>query len=123
MSASKSHHVHLVGTVPMASSSEVFEKVGSKLSPYLKRVPDGETGVRSYWITSQARVLHYDPSFEPADHDWNPESGTPPESAAPKYRLRMGVDPKTVKVPSFGYGMYAKQSYADFKRARAAGLI
>lgn len=117
------HHVHLVGTVPMASSREVFERIGTKLAPYLRRVPDGETGVRGYWITSQARVLHYHPSFEPADHDWTPESGAPPESAAPKYRLRKGVDPRTLKLSSFGYGEFARESYQDFKRAKAAGVI
>jgi hypothetical protein len=116
-------HIHLVGTVPMANSGEVFEKVGKKLAPYLKRLPDGETGVRAYWITSQARALHYHPSFEPADHDWNPESGEPPQAAAPKYRLRKGVDPHTLHLPSFGYGEFAGQSYRQFERAKKDGLI
>jgi hypothetical protein len=119
----QARHVHLVGTVPMASSRQVFSTVGKELGPYLKRIPDGETGVRGYWITSQARVLHYHPAFEPADHDWNPESGAPPESSAPKYRLRKGVDPKTVELSSFGYGEFARISYGEFKRAKAEGLI
>ena len=85
-------NVHLVGTVPMADTGEVFAKVAARLAQFLKRVPDGETGVRHYWITSQARVLHYHPLFEPAGHDWSPESGAPPPAGAPKYRLKPGVD-------------------------------
>jgi hypothetical protein len=115
--------IHLVGTIPMDSSAEVFDMVGGRFGDRLRRMPDGETGVRHYWVTSQARVLHYDPQFEPADHDWTPESGTVPESRAPKYRLRKGVDPATLRVPSFGYGEFARRSYKDFLAAKAAGKI
>ena len=123
MIESGSHPVHLVGTVPMASSRDVFQTVGKKLAPFLRRMPDGETGVRSYWITSQARVLHHHPAFEPADHNWTPESKDPPETGAPKYRLKRGVDPAKLKLPSFGYGEFARESYADFKQAKANGVI
>ena len=36
--------VYLVGSVPMASAEEVFTRVGGALGPYLKWLPDGETG-------------------------------------------------------------------------------
>src|SRR5262245_731687 len=104
MKAAGAYPIHLVGTVPMASSEEVFDKVGRTLAPFLRRMPDGETGVREYWITSQARVLHHHPAFEPADHDWTPESPEPLKTGAPKYRLRHGIDPATLQLPSFGYG-------------------
>ena len=115
--------VHLVGTVPLGDSTEVFTKVAAPLAPFLNRMPDGETGVRGYWITSQARVLHYHPMFEPADHNWTPESGAPPATGAPKYWLKRGIDPSTVELPSFGYGDFARASYRDFKAAKAQGLI
>jgi hypothetical protein len=116
-------NVHLVGTVPMTDTGEVFAEVAAKLAPFLKRVPDGETGVRHYWITSQARVLHYHPSFEPANHDWSPETGAPPPAGAPKYRLKHGVDAATVELPSFGYAAFARESYQEFRKAKTAGLI
>jgi hypothetical protein len=116
-------NVHLVGTVPMADTGEVFAKVAARLAPFLKRVPDGETGVRHYWITSQARVLHYHPLFEPADHNWSPETGAPPPAGAPKYRLKPGVDAGAVELPSFGYGAFARASYQEFRKAKAAGMI
>jgi len=46
-------HVHLVGSVPLKNAREVFETVCAALGPKLKRVPDGETGERSDWITKR----------------------------------------------------------------------
>ena len=42
--------VHLVGSVPLSDSSEVFRIAGSILGDRLLRMPDGEIGVRSNWI-------------------------------------------------------------------------
>ena len=44
-------HVHLVGSVPLADAHEVFSTVSEALGPHLRRIPDGETGDRSDWIT------------------------------------------------------------------------
>ena len=117
------HYVQLVGTVPYASTDEVFDALAGTLGPLLKRMPDGETGQRAYWITSQARILARDPQFEPAGHDWDPDSGTVPESGAPKYRVRQGVRPESVTIPPLGYPEAARDSYARFKRLKAAGRI
>ena len=43
--------VHLVGSVPLSDSSEVFRTAGSILGDRLLRMPDGEIGVRSNWIS------------------------------------------------------------------------
>jgi hypothetical protein len=117
------HYVQLVGTVPYSNTDEVFDALASALGPLLKRIPDGETGQRAYWITSQARTLARDPQFEPAGHDWDPDSGTVPESGAPKYRLRKGVRAEEVTIPSLGYPEAARDSYRRFKRLKAAGRI
>jgi hypothetical protein len=115
------HHVHLVGTVPYSSTAEVLEALAGTVGPFLRRVPDGETGQRAYWITSQAAILHRHPQFEPAGHDWTPDSGSVPESGAPKYRLKPGVRAGEVTIPSLGYPEAARASYAEFKRLRAEG--
>jgi len=44
-------HVHLVGSVPLASARDVFSTVSAALGDRLKRIPDGETGDRGDWIT------------------------------------------------------------------------
>ncbi len=45
--------VHLIGSVPLADSETVFRTVAAALGPYLRRVPDGETGERRRWIYFQ----------------------------------------------------------------------
>lgn len=116
-------HVHMVGSVPRQNAEEVFRLVGGMLANRLPRITDGETGPRNYWITSQARVLHYSDAFEPADHDWDPDSGSVPETGAPKYRLKEGVDAASLVIPTFGYAAEAKESYDLFRRLRDEGVI
>jgi hypothetical protein len=38
--------VHLIGSVPPADREQVFRRVAGALGPYLRRLPDGETGER-----------------------------------------------------------------------------
>ena len=114
--------VHLVGTVPLASTAEVLELLAKSVAPHMRRVPDGETGVRCYWVSSQARVLHEHPDFEPAGHDWSPGSAMPADGP-PKYRLVSGVDPASVRIDSFGYGAFASESFATFDVMKKAGRL
>ncbi|KQX19439.1 MULTISPECIES: hypothetical protein [unclassified Sphingomonas] len=116
------HPVHLVGTVPLGSTDAVFDLLAQTIAPLMPRIPDGETGVRSYWVSSQARVLHESPLFEPDGHDWAPGREMP-ELGAPKYRLKAGVDPATVEIGSFGYGAFAQESYASFRAMKAEGRL
>jgi hypothetical protein len=41
---------HLVGSVPLANNRAVFKLTSAILGRHLRRVPDGETGVRAAWI-------------------------------------------------------------------------
>jgi len=115
--------VQLVGSVPLPTTEEVFRLLAGALGTLAKRLPDGETGKRSYWITSQAYLLARDPQFEPAGHNWDPDSGDVPESGAPKYRLRAGVAPREVSIPPLGYAAAARESYALFARLKRDGVI
>ncbi|MEB3965113.1 hypothetical protein OKJ48_33535 [Streptomyces kunmingensis] len=36
--------VHLLGSVPLADSADVFRTVSRSVGPYVRRIPDGETG-------------------------------------------------------------------------------
>ena len=59
--------VHLVRSVPLSDSSEVFRTAGSILGDRLLLMPDGETGVRSNWIGCQFAVFYDNPIFETAE--------------------------------------------------------
>ncbi len=48
---------HLVGSVPLANSEAVFRELSARLPGRLRRVPDGEIGIRTNWIQSQFPLL------------------------------------------------------------------
>lgn len=56
--------VHLVGSVPLSSAEEVFRTTSAILGERLRRIPDGETGIRSGWIDWQFQLLASHPLFE-----------------------------------------------------------
>jgi hypothetical protein len=59
--------MHLVGSVPMADAAQVFATVSAELGSRLKRIPDGETGERSDWITWLEPVFAGNPALEKSD--------------------------------------------------------
>jgi len=113
-------NVHLVGSVPMASAAEVFETVNAALGSRIKRLPDGETGARSDWITWLEPVFADHPAFEKSGEFFRVHaSGTGRE----RYTLKPGVAPRDVRFDNLFYADIAKRSYADFKRLKDAGSI
>jgi hypothetical protein len=42
--------VHLVGSISLAGAEDVFRVASSILGGRLRRIPDGEKGVRTNWI-------------------------------------------------------------------------
>src|ERR1700716_2948292 len=78
--------VHMVGSVPFASSTEVFETLAGRLGDRLRRLPDGETGPRSDWIVWQYPVLSSRPQFEIAPPDLDHYR------PLPRLQLREGED-------------------------------
>ena len=111
----KGRSVLLVGSVPLESSSAVFEALGTKLGKMAKRIPDGETGARKDWVVWQADVFKNAKGLEP---------GTTRELQGGYrfilYKVKSG---ETVKFGPLGYAAAAIRSYADFKLARSAGKI
>jgi hypothetical protein len=113
-------HVHLVGSVPLNDARSVFETVSAALGSKLKRIPDGETGERSDWITWLEPAFADNPALEKSDELFRIHAtGT----ARIRYRLKPG---KTVKDVSFGnlfYADIAKASYAEFAALKRTGKI
>ena len=42
--------VHFVGSIPLPDAETVFRTLSAAAGPNLKRLPDGETGIRKTWI-------------------------------------------------------------------------
>jgi hypothetical protein len=115
MTDAEGRPILLVGSVPLESSSAVFEAVGTKLGKLVKRVPDGETGVRKDWIGWQADVFKNAKGLEPGS--------TRELQGGYRFILYKAKPGETVEFGTLGYAAAAIRSYEDFKRARSAGKI
>jgi hypothetical protein len=110
--------VHLLGSIPLANNREVFEAVADTLGRRVSRVPDGETGKRTGWMRWLREVFEHDPQLELA--------GSTVKTHATGYtfeqfRPKPGVDPKTLAFREIGYARFARESYAEFAKLKAAG--
>lgn len=114
------HDVYLVGSVPMASSEDVFSQVSSALGPRLKRIPDGETGERLDWITWLEPVFQASPAMEKSDEAFRLHATATPRR---RYRLKPGKTIADFKIDNLFYADIARKSYEVFKRLRDAGRI
>jgi hypothetical protein len=112
----KADRVHLIGSVPLPDCEAVFRQVAGELGPYLRRLPDGETGERGRWIFFQAMMLRAHPAME--------EDPTEPPfrfvqwdgkviRETKRLRFKPGVDPDKVSFGT-GYDRAATESYAVF---------
>jgi len=116
--------VHLVGSVPLANEEEVFRTASAILGERVKRLPDGETGVRTGWIGWQRAVFARTPGLEPV-----PEHGDGYRGPEPRYRtsshfrLRPGVAAGGIAFDDLGYADAALASYATFARLKGEGAI
>jgi hypothetical protein len=109
--------VHLVGSVPLKDAEEVFRTTSRILGRHLRRIPDGETGVRSNWIGWQVDVFAKQPEFAMVPPD--PQEYAP----LPHFKLQPGSDVAKLVFGPLGYADAARASYAVFSRLKAAGIV
>src|SRR6478752_1034604 len=113
-------HVHLVGSVPLRDAREVFTTVSSVLGPRLKRIPDGETGARSDWITWLEPAFANNTSLEKSNELFRVHAtGT----ARVRYKLRPGKDVRDVRFDNLFYADIAAVSYAEFAKLKREGIV
>ena len=112
--------IYLVGSVPFATSAEVFERISAAFGPRIARIPDGEVGERSDWVTHLERLFRDDPAFEPSDEVFGIHAGA---TKRRRYRLKAGKAARDVTFGNLGYADNARASYAEFARLRDAGKI
>jgi hypothetical protein len=112
--------VHLVGSVPLADARAVFATVSAVLGRRLKRIPDGETGERSDWITWLEPAFADNPALEKSDELFRIHAtGT----ARMRYRLKPGKTASDVSFGNLFYADIAKQSYAEFAELKRQGVV
>ncbi len=125
MNPSDQPGAHLIGSVPLADAETVFRTVAAELGPYLRYLPDGETGERTRWIFWQRAMLlnhpamEVDPTVPPfALRQWDGKL----LRETPWLRFREDVDPDSVTFET-GYAPAALESYEVFQRLRQEGAI
>lgn len=116
---------HLIGSVALPDAETVFRTVSAELGPWLKRIPDGETGNRSRWIWWQRQMLLDHPDME-LDPRAKPLRLTQWDGTLVRetelVRFRPGADPART-VFDTGYAPPAIASHAIFQHLRADGVI
>ncbi len=118
MNASAPHRpIHLVGSVPLRNEEEVFRTASTILGDDIKRIPDGETGVRTNWIGWQIAVFARNPALEPVP-DIDKEYGQ-----LVQYRLRSDRSAQDITFDNLGYADVAIASYQTFARLKQEGAI
>jgi hypothetical protein len=112
--------IHLVGSVPLANSEEVFRAAAGTFGERIKRIPDGETGARGDWVQWLSHLLRANPQFELPGGSIDYSAG---RDVRNYYRVRPGIDPAAVRFGELGYAEAARESYAVFSRLVDEGVI
>ncbi len=106
---------HLVGSVPLADSESVFREAATRLGDHLRRIPDGETGIRTNWIQWQWPLLAEVQQLQTADEEGGP--------FGPRFELRSAASMTASDLPDTGYRDSALESWQVFTRLKREGVI
>jgi hypothetical protein len=117
--------VHFVGSIPLADAESVFRALSAAAGPHLKRLPDGETGIRKTWIRFLQDVLAENPAIEVANDvppfrfvQWDGKL----IREIPRLRIKPGAKPEAKRFKT-GYADMAVESWRRFAELQQAGVI
>ena len=120
----------LVGSIPLDTVTDVFERFGAPLGEHLAAIPDGEVGPRKHWISRvHYQVLAGHPELEVVRHP-APENGIErqnPRNAGDSWQFKVkdGVTKVCFGDPGWrlGFARDAVNSYFMFKTLREKGQL
>jgi hypothetical protein len=104
---------HLVGSLPGSTPGEAMRTALDIVGPYLRSLPDGETGERRNWVISIIETLRTHPDLElKKQGDWSDYDKTP------QLKIRKG---RTLYGASLDFGHVAAvtESFPQFQQACA----
>ncbi|KAG9235399.1 hypothetical protein BJ875DRAFT_529119 [Amylocarpus encephaloides] len=111
--------IHFPGSAPLSNASDVFVMISRAFPGLVKRIPDGECGMRTNWIIFQVGVFsHCKRALHPfAVYDQNKQY----EGEVKNDGAGMAVGP--IHLNNMGYDDFAFSSYTVFCRLRDQGII
>ena len=114
--------VHFNGSVNLPDAETVMREISSRIPTGVRRITDGETGDRGYWILFQIRKFQQMPELEPVTigHAYETSSDAP---EMPQLRLAEGASADTIQWPNLGYADAYAESFQIFERLQAEGAI
>ena len=110
---------HLVGSVPFASTEDVFRKCASGMQNRLRRIPDGETGNRNYFIQFQKSFFMAAPEMIPV---FKMNSQLEMKDFTPE-QVKEGIDKLKASPRETHYDDAAIESYKEFKKLLDQGVL
>ncbi len=114
--------VHFNGSVNLPDGETVMREISSRIPTGVRRMTDGETGDRGYWIMFQIQKFLAMPEFESVGSGAAYETGDE-APAMPQLRLAPGASAAGVKWPNLGYADAYTGSYEIFRSLQEDGTI
>ncbi len=116
--------VHFNGSVNLPDAETVMREISARVPTGVRRMTDGETGERNYWILFQVQKFLQMPEFEAVGGATRAyDTGDTDAPALPHLRLAEGVSADAVRWPDLGYANDYAESYAVFSALQADGTI
>jgi hypothetical protein len=114
--------VHFNGSVNLPDTETVMREISSRIPNGVRRMTDGETGERNYWILFQIEKFGQMPEFEQVNvgqaYDTAPDA--PPMV---QFRLADGASAETIQWPNLGYADAYAASFEVFEALQQDGTI
>jgi hypothetical protein len=114
--------VHFNGSVNLPDAETVMREISSRIPSGVRRMTDGETGERGYWIHFQVQKFLAMPEFETMSsvQVYDTEDDAP---AMPQLHLAPGASADTIQWPNLGYADAYTGSFELFRGLQAEGTI
>jgi hypothetical protein len=114
--------VHFNGSVNLPDAETVMREISSRIPIGVRRMTDGETGDRGYWILFQVQKFLRMPEFESVAVGQAYETSADAPQM-PQLRLADGVSADRIDWPDLGYADAYAESFEVFDRLQADGTI
>jgi len=114
--------VHFNGSVNLPDGETVMREISTRIPSGVRRMTDGETGDRGYWINFQIQKFLKMPELETvtSGRAYETESDAP---EMPTLRLAEGASADTIDWPNLGYADAYAESFETFDRLQQEGTI
>ena len=114
--------VHFNGSVNLPDGETVMREISTRIPSGVRRMTDGETGDRGYWISFQIEKFLTMPELETVatGHAYETESDAP---EMPQLRLAEDASADTIDWPNLGYADAYAESFEIFDRLQQEGTI